>query len=209
MDSTNGNICYSALCLCGPDVRLERFALLYSRDSASHNPLSLPVQPALVTDDCEGAAVLKEVCASIDALPDDVREHVFLALLPMQNLGENAQMVNAIQTASFVIVQNSIEEGFGLTAVEALYKRVACVGTAQAVGLRAQIEDGVSGILTHGDPRVAVNVAQSLAHVLSNDAVRDFLAINGQLRAVERGLMYRQGEEWLDLVLALRSGKAQ
>ena len=83
------------------------------------------------------------------------------------------------------------------------------VGTAQAVGLRAQIEDGVSGLLIHGDPRVAVNVAQSLAHVLSNDAVRDFLAINGQLRAVERGLMYRQGEEWLDLVLALRSGKAQ
>ncbi len=118
-------------------------------------------------------------------------------------------MVNAIQTASFVIVQNSIEEGYGLTAVEALYKRVAVVGTAQAVGLRAQIEDGVSGILTHGDPRVAVNVAQSLAHVLSNDAVRDRLAINGQLRAVEKGLMYRQGEEWLDLVLALRSGKAQ
>jgi trehalose synthase len=56
----------------------------------------------------------------------------------MDNVVENALLVNAMQRAAFVIVQNSLREGFGLTATEAMYKKIPFVGTEQACGLRTQ-----------------------------------------------------------------------
>lgn len=88
-----------------------------------------------------------------------------------------------------------------------MYKRVCVIGTAQALGLRSQIEDGVNGILTQGDPRCAKNVAHSLAHVLSDDCARRAMAINAQARVVESGLMFKQGEQWMDLTLKLKAAK--
>ena len=65
--------------------------------------------------------------------------------LPMDDVVANALIVNAIQRASTVLVQNSIQEGFGLTATEAMFKRTCFVGTEQAVGLRTQVRHMVSG----------------------------------------------------------------
>ena len=62
------NVCESALCLAGPD-------------------------PGGVSDDVEGAAVLLETCAQWDALPPEVQRDVYLVLLPMEHLGDNALMV--------------------------------------------------------------------------------------------------------------------
>jgi len=84
----------------------------------------------------------------IDALPADIRSHIFLIVLPCDSPGINALIVNAVQTASYCIVQNSLQEGYGLTLAEAMYKRAVVVGTQQAVGLRAQVSDGYDGVLT-------------------------------------------------------------
>ncbi len=66
----------------------------------------------------------------------------------MHSSEENALIVNAIQRASMVIVQNSLREGFGLTATEAMFKRVCFIGTHQACGLRTQVRVAGAGCRT-------------------------------------------------------------
>ena len=69
-------------------------------------------------------------------------------------------MVNALQRCSTVVVQNSLREGFGLTATEAMWKGVCVVGT-RACGLRHQIRNGIDGILIQ-DPQDPGEIARRL-----------------------------------------------
>ncbi len=103
-----------------------------------------------VADDPEGAAVFAEVETVWRALPDDVRRRIHLACLPMDDLEENAVIVNALQRRSTIVVQKSLKEGFGLTVTEAMWKARPVIASAIG-GIRDQIEDGVSGVLL-GDP---------------------------------------------------------
>ena len=64
----------------------------------------------------------------------------------MDDVDENAAMVNALQRRADVVVQKSIAEGFGLTVAEAMWKRRPVVGT-RVGGIQDQIVDGESGLL--------------------------------------------------------------
>jgi len=75
---------------------------------------------------------------------------VHLACLPMEDLDENAAIVNALQRRADVVVQKSLAEGFGLTVSEAMWKERALVGS-RVGGIQDQIEHGRSGLLV--DPR--------------------------------------------------------
>lgn len=99
-----------------------------------------------VTDDPDGATVLAEVEADREGLPEDVRARVTLASLPMEDLEENAAIVNALQRQATIVVQKSIKEGFGLTVTEAMWKARPVIATDTG-GIGDQIEDGVTGIL--------------------------------------------------------------
>jgi trehalose synthase len=99
-----------------------------------------------VSDDPDGAAVLAEVEEAWRALPASIRARAHLACLPMEDLEENAAIVNALQRRSAVVVQKSLREGFGLTVTEAMWKARPVVASATG-GIRDQIEDGVSGLL--------------------------------------------------------------
>ena len=76
---------------------------------------------------------------------------VHLALLPMDDIEENAAIVNAIQRRSDVVVQKSLAEGFGLTVAEAMWKARPVVASRLG-GIQDQIVDGETGILLD-DPR--------------------------------------------------------
>lgn len=54
--------------------------------------------------------------------------------------------VNAFQTASDIILQKSIREGFGLTVAEGLWKGIPVIG-GNVGGIKLQIEDGITGYL--------------------------------------------------------------
>jgi trehalose synthase len=73
-----------------------------------------------VSDDPEGGQVLAQAIAEYEAMPDDVAERVHLVALPMDDLQENAAIVNALQRRADVVVQKSLAEGFGLTVAEAM-----------------------------------------------------------------------------------------
>jgi trehalose synthase len=99
-----------------------------------------------VADDPEGAEVLDEVEAEWRKLPHGRRSRVHLSCLPMVDIEENAAIVNALQRHATVVVQKSLQEGFGLTVAEAMWKSRPVVASAVG-GIRDQIEDGVTGML--------------------------------------------------------------
>jgi trehalose synthase len=143
-----------------------------------------------VADDPEGAEVLAEVTSRREELPAEKRARVHLASLPMDDIEENAAMVNAIQRRSDVIVQKSLAEGFGLTVAEAMWK-ARPMAASRVGGIQDQIEDGVSGVLID-DPTDLDAVAR---------AVDGFIADPG--KAAEVGLAARQ--RVLDHFLGTRS----
>jgi trehalose synthase len=122
-----------------------------------------------VADDPEGAAVLAACTAQWRELPSAIRERVHLLSLPMQDVDENAAMVNAIQRHASVVVQKSLAEGFGLTVTEAMWKArpvvASCVG-----GIPEQIAPGTGVLLP--DPADLDAAASAILGLLADDATR-------------------------------------
>lgn len=122
-----------------------------------------------VSDDPEGAEVLAECLAARDALPPAARARVHLASLPMDDIDENAHLVNALQRHAAVVVQKSLVEGFGLTVTEPMWKGRPVVASAVG-GIRDQIRDEIDGLLL-ADPRDDAELGAALARVLHDGAL--------------------------------------
>jgi trehalose synthase len=129
---------------------IEGFARYVSPDTGAHLVYAAPAVEA-VADDPEGERVMRESLAAREALPPDARRRVHLAILPMDDLNENAIMVNALQRHARVIVQKSLAEGFGLTVAEAMWKARPVVAS-RIGGIQEQIIHGETGLLLD-DPR--------------------------------------------------------
>ena len=104
-------------------------------------------------DDPEGAEVLREVR---DRAGNDMDVHI-LDLPPTSHLE-----INAIQSASAIVIQKSLREGFGLTVSEALWKSKPVIAGA-AGGIPLQITHKYSGILTHTIEGTAFWIKQLLS----------------------------------------------
>jgi trehalose synthase len=98
-----------------------------------------------VTDDPEGAAVYQECLLAWRDLPARTRAGILLVTLPLDDVDENAAMVNALQRHATVITQKSLAEGFGLTVAEGMWKGRPVIGSAVG-GIIDQIAAG-TGIL--------------------------------------------------------------
>jgi trehalose synthase len=98
-----------------------------------------------VSDDPEGAAVYGECLLQWHDLPPAARARILLVTLPLDDVDENAAMVNALQRHATVIAQKSLAEGFGLTVSEGMWKGRPVIGSAVG-GIIDQVADG-TGIL--------------------------------------------------------------
>jgi trehalose synthase len=143
---------------------LEGFAD-HLEDHGAHLLLAGP-DVSSVTDDPEGAVVLEEIRGQRAGLPESLRDRVHLAALPMDDVEENAAIVNGIQRRADIVVQKSLAEGFGLTVAEAMWKERPVVATAVG-GIRDQIIDGESGILID-DPRDLRDFGAALRDLLDH-----------------------------------------
>jgi trehalose synthase len=157
--------------------------------------------PDSVQDDPEAVAVLDELRDAYVALAPDLQREVVLLSLPMASAKYNALMVNALQRCSSVVVQNSLREGFGLTATEAMWKHVALMGTC-AAGLRQQIRDGLDGRLVE-DPEDPEELAATLRELLADEHLRDRLARSAQHRVHREFLVFTQLRRWLEVLSAM------
>jgi trehalose synthase len=99
-----------------------------------------------VADDPEGAAVYGECLLQWQDLPPAARARVLLVTLPLDDIDENAAMVNALQRHATVIAQKSLAEGFGLTVSEGMWKGRPVIGSAVG-GIIDQIADGTGLLL--------------------------------------------------------------
>jgi trehalose synthase len=154
--------------------------------------------PASIRDDPEGRDVLEELSGLYTQLDPRQQQDIALLALPMDSRKENALMVNALQLCSTIVVQNSLREGFGLTATEAMWKRVPVIGT-MACGLRQQIRSGVDGLLLH-DPANPDELADALDALLADPVRRDLLARSAQRRVHDEFLIFTQLRRWLRLL---------
>jgi trehalose synthase len=105
------------------------------------------VGPAVndVRDDPEGAAVYGECLLQWGELSPAARRRILLVTLPLDDVDENAAMVNALQRHATVIAQKSLAEGFGLTVAEGMWKGRPVIGSAVG-GIIDQLAEG-AGIL--------------------------------------------------------------
>jgi trehalose synthase len=105
------------------------------------------VGPAVkeVSDDPEGAAIYGQCLLQWRDLNSAARRRILLVTLPLDDIDENAAMVNALQRHATVIAQKSLAEGFGLTVSEAMWKGRPVIGSAVG-GIIDQIAEG-TGIL--------------------------------------------------------------
>ena len=106
------------------------------------------VGPAVtdVSDDPEGAAVFGECVLQWRDLSPAARARTLLVTLPLDDIDENAAMVNTLQRHATVIVQKSLAEGFGLTVAEGMWKGRPVIGSAVG-GIIDQIAEGTGVLL--------------------------------------------------------------
>lgn len=182
--------------------RLKRGALEPASDSARHLRRIQIVRlvlagpdPASIQDDPEAKEVLEDLKTAWLALSPDVRKDVAIVSLPMGSRKNNALMVNALQRCATIVVQNSIQEGFGLTVTEAMWKRSAVLST-HACGPRQQIRDGMDGVLVQ-DPESPDEIAAALDRLLADPFRRARLGGSAQRRVHESFLVFAQARAWI------------
>ena len=153
-----------------------------------------------VEDDPEGAECLQEVTRVHESLEGRMRRRVHIAVLPMDDVQENAAMVNALQRKAAVVIQKSLAEGFGLTVAEAMWKERPVVA-GDVGGIRDQIDDGVSGRLI--DPTDLTSFASGVAELLNDRATAAAIGEAAHRRVHDRFLDPRQLMSLLDLAASL------
>lgn len=145
------------------------------------------------TDDPEGAQVLAEVRAVAGKDPD-----IHILDLPPWSALE----INALQRASTVIIQKSLQEGFGLTVAEGLWKKKPVVASAVG-GIPLQVIHKLTGLLAHS----VEGTAYQIRFLLSNPAIAQRVGENGYEHVKENFLITRNLKRYLTLFLSF-SGDA-
>lgn len=180
---------------------LDGFAAAVGRLPADAHLMLVGPDVSGVTDDPEGAEVLAKCRCRWRALPEEVRRRIHLVTLPMDDVDENAHIVNAVQHHAAVVVQKSLVEGFGLTVTEAMWKGRPVVAAAVG-GIRDQIVDGRDGLLL-ADPDDIDALGDALDRVLRDRLLADSLGTAARARVRDQFLGDRHLGQYVQLFGAL------
>ncbi len=137
--------------------------------------LQLILVGEMAADDPEAVEILKRVRRYAEGDPE-----IFFYTQ------SNDRMVNIIQTASNVVLQKSIREGFGLTVTEAMWKERPVVG-GKTVGISMQIKNGRNGFLV----RSPAGAARAIIKLIRNQKLREKLGKAAKQTVKEKFLISR------------------
>ena len=181
------------------------FAEMLRQDLPSRPHLML-VGPDIagVADDPEGAQVLAACREQWRLLPGGVRSRVHLAVVPMDDLDENALIVNAVQRHASVVVQKSLVEGFGLTVTEAMWKARPVIAT-RVGGIQDQIVHERDGLLLD-DPHDSAAFAGALRRVLGDEGLASRLGAAAHARVLDQYVGDRHLEQYAEVFARLVAG---
>lgn len=157
-----------------------------------------------VADDPESSQVLADCARVWDGLPAAAQRRIHLLCLPMEDVGENAAMVNALQRHATVVTQKSLQEGFGLTVAEAMWKTRPVVASAVG-GIQDQIVDDEHGVLL-SDPTDLTHFGRMVGELLGDPERAGRLGRSARTRVVERFLGTRHLADYARLLDELGVG---
>lgn len=166
---------------------IEAFKLL-----TQHVDAELVLAGGGASDDPEGQLVLDEVR---DAARDNPRIHILM--LP----GDAHRTINALQRSSAVVIQKSIQEGFGLTVTEALWKEKPVIG-GNVGGIRLQVHNYHTGFLVNTPEGAALR----LRELLHDPHALERMGRTGKSFVRDNFLLTRHLREYLTLMLGLERG---
>lgn len=152
-----------------------------------------------VADDPESPATYHRVVNAWCGLHHWQRTRTSLITLPMSDIEENAVIVNAIQCHASVIVQKSLQEGFGLTVTEAMWKGRPVIAS-RVGGIQDQIENGKHGLLLD-DPTSTADFSTALGQVLGNRECAETLGNAARERVRNEFLQTRSVFHYLNLII--------
>jgi trehalose synthase len=146
------------------------------------------------TDDPEGNVVLEEVQEAAAG-----HENIHILLLPP----DAHRIINALQRASTIVLQKSLQEGFGLTVTEAMWKGKPVIG-GKVGGIRLQIHDSHTGYLVDTPEGAALR----MHNLLAKPELMARLGETAKQFVLENFLCNRQLREYMTLMLGLKRGLA-
>jgi len=155
--------------------------------------LQLALVTQLTIDDPEGIKIYKQIKARIEKEKD-----IFIFI----NLPDNDITVNAFQTASDIILQKSIREGFGLTVTEAMFKGAIVIG-GNVGGIKLQITDGINGFLVNSP----LETAQRIIYILKNPQIKKKISQAARESVREKFLVTNKLLDYLNLFKKLLNKK--
>ena len=110
----------------------------------------------------------------------------------------SATEINAIQSASRIIVQKSSREGFGTMVTEALWKGKPVIASAVG-GIPNQIIHKITGALVHS----VEGCAYQIRYLLTHQELAEQLGKNGREHVQENFLLTSDVKRWLLLFQTL------
>jgi trehalose synthase len=144
------------------------------------------------TDDPEGAAMLEEVREAANG-----RSDVHILMLPP----DAHRTINALQRASAIVIQKSLQEGFGLTVTEALWKGKPVIG-GNVGGIRLQVHNHHTGYLVDTPEGAALRIRE----LMHRPERISQMGTTARKFVTENFLLNRHLREYLTLLLSLRRG---
>jgi trehalose synthase len=119
----------------------------------------------------------------------------------MDDPDEAAVIVNALQRHATVVAQKSLAEGFGLTVVEAMWKRRPVVAS-RVGGIVDQIDDGTHGLLLD-DPTDLAGFGDAVNRLLADPALAARIGHDAYERAHREFLGDRHLERYAELFVSM------
>jgi trehalose synthase len=166
---------------------IEAFELLNSAVDAQ-----LVLAGGGATDDPEGEAVYREVLEAAKG-----NERIFILQLP----SDAHLTINALQRASSIVIQKSLQEGFGLTVTEAMWKGKPVIG-GNVGGIRLQVHNHHTGYLVDSPEGAALRIRELLRQPDKMAAIGE----TAKRFVRENFLLTRHLREYLTLMLGFRHG---
>lgn len=133
-------------------------------------------------DDPEAISVFKQIKERARGDPDI---HLFYNLKQLKDISNNV-FINALQTASQIIIQGSTREGFGLTITEAMWKGKPVIAKINS-GSSLQIKNNKNGILVNSPEEMG----RTIIHLLQDKKLREKLGRAAKFSVRRQFLMPR------------------
>lgn len=165
---------------------------VYRELRKKHDRLQLALLGSMALDDPEGWSIYQQITTEVE---DDPDVHVASNFTGIGNLE-----VNAFQSASTVVIQKSIREGFGLIVSETLWKGTPIVA-GRTGGIPLQMADGEGGYLVSREHDWVAHIDE----LLSNPDEARRIGALGRERVRKDFLITRLLEDELRLIADLAS----